>query len=387
MKKKVIIFGAGTWGKFAYHYYKDSVEIVCFIDNKMDIWETNLEGIRVCSPDVLSIFDLREIKIVIAIKNNWKEIQKQLFTKYNISESILFRIEEETLDFNQYEAYSKPLGQNIIVWYGGGLGNQMFQYALAKCFMKAGNHVSGYIANDSLRSKREFELSSVFPNILLDRCSSPIMVFYERVINLQYKEPVLGKVKFLEADMQILEKTEGIFQGCWQSYKYAEMNKDELLNDFKFKEKKDLKLKKIIDDMSKENAVSVHIRRGDYLKFPELYGNICTDKYYVEALKYINKYVENPVFYFFSNDIDWVMQKYKEIDNAIFVKENMFEEYEDWYDMYLMSYCKHNIIANSTFSWWGAWLNRNTNKIVIAPQKWVNGTVMLDIYPQGWVRI
>ena len=338
-------------------------------------------------PEILLTLDLKEISIVIAIKNDWKEIQKQLFTQYNISESVLFRIEEEFVDYSDQESVCVCFKKLIIVWYGGGVGNQMFQYALAKCFMEQGNYVTGYITNYSLRSKREFELTSVFPNTVLNKCSNTTRLYYEKIIKLQYKEPAFGKINCLEADIRILNNTRGIFQGCWQSYQFAEMYRQELQKDYKFKEKKDNKLKKMINQITKINAVSIHIRRGDYLQFPELYGNICTEKYYETAIEYINKRVETPVFYFFSNDIEWVKEIYKKVSKAVFVQENMFEDYEDWYDMCLMSWCKHNIIANSTFSWWGAWLNRNNDKIVIAPQKWINGTEVLDIYPKEWIKI
>ena len=96
--------------------------------------------------------------------------------------------------------------------------------------------------------------------------------------------------------------------------------------------------------------------------------------------------VNNCRFYFFSDDIEEIKEHYK-MDNAVYVEKAMFDGYEDWYDMYLMSICKHNIIANSTFSWWGAWLNRHEDKIVIAPEKWINSCDYQDIYPKGWMQM
>ena len=96
--------------------------------------------------------------------------------------------------------------------------------------------------------------------------------------------------------------------------------------------------------------------------------------------------VGNCKFIFFSNDMEWVKRNYN-IENAIYVNSTLFDNYQDWYDMYLMSMCKHNIIANSTFSWWGAWLNSNKEKIVIAPNKWVNLCDYKDIYPDDWIKM
>ena len=137
-----------------------------------------------------------------------------------------------------------------------------------------------------------------------------------------------------------------------------------------------------------EGFYSIHIRRGDYLEKSELYGGICTRKYYTDAIEYIKYRDKNAKFIVFSDETDrnklsLLLGK----DNIIYFQQEDFTEYEDWYDMYLMSICKHNIIANSTFSWWGAWLNRNDNKIVVAPQKWINIYKYEDIYPKEWVQI
>lgn len=147
-------------------------------------------------------------------------------------------------------------------------------------------------------------------------------------------------------------------------------------------------MEKYLELMEKRNAVAVHVRRGDYLSKENnnIFGNICTDAYYLQAIETMARMVENPLFIFFSNEIEWVRKNFP-INDTIYVCQSDFNAYEDWYDLYLMSKCKHNIIANSSFSWWGAWLNNYKNRQVIAPQKWVNYDALTDICPEEWIRI
>ena len=95
--------------------------------------------------------------------------------------------------------------------------------------------------------------------------------------------------------------------------------------------------------------------------------------------------VRMPGFVFFSNDVDWVKHNIK-VEDAVYFERNMFAKYSDWYDMFLMSVCRHNIIPNSTFGWWSAWLNRNPDKIVVAPKRWRNRWEAQDWCPEEWVR-
>lgn len=122
------------------------------------------------------------------------------------------------------------------------------------------------------------------------------------------------------------------------------------------------KLKTVIES---QNAVSIHVRRTDYVSRNYYF---LTGGYYKRAMKYIAAHVDNPHFYIFSDDIDWVEQNMEIKYPHTFVKIN--KNQESYFDMWLMSLCKHNIIAHSTFSWWGAWLNKNPDKIVIAPDVW-----------------
>ena len=140
------------------------------------------------------------------------------------------------------------------------------------------------------------------------------------------------------------------------------------------------------EQMRREQAVAVHVRRGDYL-LPEnsrKYGNICTLQYYKNAMQYMKKKVPDAKFYFFSNDSEWVR---KNLANGDSVIVDCNHGKENYLDMYLMSQCSHNIIANSSFSWWGAWLNQNPDKIVISPQRWFSHLDASDAICEDWVRV
>lgn len=138
----------------------------------------------------------------------------------------------------------------------------------------------------------------------------------------------------------------------------------------------------MLDEIEKSNSVAMHIRRGDYLELSDTYGGICTEKYYVNAIKQFEDM--DCKFYIFSNDYEYAKVHYSG-DRFVIVKP--FEQFpEANMDLVLMSKCKHNIIANSTFSWWAAWLNSNRSKIVIAPEKWINKPTK-DIHCSGWIKI
>lgn len=176
--------------------------------------------------------------------------------------------------------------------------------------------------------------------------------------------------------------------GYWQHYKYFENMQSKVFEELTLKEPLDTKaatwLSAIKNDTS---SVAVHIRRGDYVTDSGanyLMGVLPVD-YYLQAIRYIKQKVSNPSFYFFSDDLEWAKNNIQTDAPAHYVDGNM-----DYIDLDLMRHCSHNIIANSTFSWWGAFLNRNPDKIVVAPDKWsaredVNKNIHLQ-FP-SWVKI
>ena len=184
-----------------------------------------------------------------------------------------------------------------------------------------------------------------------------------------------------------LKKFDNIYlSGYWQGEKYLENTNYNINNYFKFNCAN--KLTKISEKIKNTNSVSIHFRRGDYvnnIKTNTFHG-LCGFNYYNNGIKFISKNISNPIYFVFSDDINWVKQNFKLNYPTIYIEDN-----KDYEDMYLMSLCRHNIIANSTFSWWGAWLNKNPDKIVIAPQKWfadkVKNKNTNKIIPKEWIRI
>lgn len=178
--------------------------------------------------------------------------------------------------------------------------------------------------------------------------------------------------------------------GYWQSEKYFSQIENIIRTTFEFKNI-DAQNRNLAEEINSQNSVSLHLRRGDYLG-NSLYSGICTNEYYMKAVDEIVINVtkkEDLFFYVFSDDKKYATEFINKLNYPALLID--FNNGSDSYkDMYLMSQCKHNIIANSSFSWWGAWLNTNPNKIVIAPSKWYNvenENRYRDIVPDNWIKI
>jgi len=194
-----------------------------------------------------------------------------------------------------------------------------------------------------------------------------------------------------EFDSNILQiDHDAYLEGYWQSENYFKDIKDTLLRDFTFKEPMDAKNQQLAKEILGAESVSIHMRRGDYVTLEsarKMHGGICNLDYYQQALKIIAKKVPSPHFFVFSDDISWVQRNLQINSPVVYVDHNTgAKSYED---MRLMSLCKHNIIANSSFSWWGAWLNQNAKKVVIAPNRWFNDPTIntKDVVPESWIKI
>ena len=176
--------------------------------------------------------------------------------------------------------------------------------------------------------------------------------------------------------------------GYWQSEKYFNNIEDIIRKEITFKKEPNDLNKKHIDKIISANSVSVHIRRGDYMNNPSTKKKLglCSDEYYFKAINYIAENIENIHFFIFSDEPQIaknLLEKIKHPKTFIYNNNDNGSE-----DLRLMSYCKHNIIANSSFSWWGAWLNKNNNKIVTAPKHWFNyNPNPNDLILDTWIRI
>lgn len=290
-----------------------------------------------------------------------------------------------------------------IIYFKGGLGNQMFQYALYKELESRGrihNRVNTDWYLNETRGVR-FELNKVFPNIHLKydkkqafekRRSWYLKVRKDRdwIAYINYHIPQLC-IYFNENEDGICDKRvfglkNAAINGYWQTEKYFKHVVDILHRDFTFSygEEKLQKWKERL--LTDNNSVAIHIRRGDYLENANIFGNLSESMYYKKAIDFIKTKISHPNYIFFSNDIPWVKDNYF-FENAVYIEKNMFDNYQSWYDMCLMSCCTHNIIANSSFSWWGSWLSDKNKKIVIAPREWIIGKKTSDIWCDNWVLI
>lgn len=179
--------------------------------------------------------------------------------------------------------------------------------------------------------------------------------------------------------------------GYWQSERYFEEVADIIRREFVLKTPLDLSNAAIADhiQVTGSNAVSLHIRRGDYVSNPHTaqYHGVCSIDYYQDAVRYIAERVSAPHFYVFSDDHAWAKENLK-LDYAV-TQVDINGADRGVYDMALMKACRHHIIANSSFSWWGAWLNPYPDKIVVAPQRWFSGAShdTSDLIPNSWVRL
>ncbi len=276
----------------------------------------------------------------------------------------------------------------------GGLGNQMFQYAFALSLKnKTKEEVKIDISSfNGYELHNGYEINKIFhKNLKICSNKERKKISYngkEFTQKLKRKIFKIEKNEYFEQDFSYnknLNYTKKYFIGYWQSEKYFNEIKEEIKKKFKFPEIKDNKNMIILNKIKSNNSVSIHIRRGDYINHP-IHGGICDIAYYKKAIKYIKTNVKDPIMYIFSDDIKWCKENLY-LSDANYINWNQGED--SFRDMQLMSECKHNIIANSSFSWWGAWLNNNVNKIVIAPSKWFNDKNMdtKDLLPKEWRRI
>ncbi|TMI97235.1 MAG: alpha-1,2-fucosyltransferase [Bacteroidetes bacterium] len=278
----------------------------------------------------------------------------------------------------------------------GGLGNQMFQYAAGRTLAHLNNTFIKLDVSSFSESKlRTFDLLSFNANIgfaTKEEINNLLPVHnFEKAF--QYLSPLKKRSYYREKefsfDKKVLELGSNVYlKGYFQSEKYFLPAKDIIRSDFTFKKEYLKNIEDFSASLKKGGSVSVHIRRGDFEKDPitiDYHGTLDTG-YYNSAIELIRSRVPNATFYFFSDNINWVKENLQ-IHNAVFVSNIITKNHIE--DLYLMSQCNHNIIANSSFSWWGAWLNNNPEKIVIAPKKWFNKgpNDTQDLIPSEWIKI
>ncbi|MEC0132118.1 alpha-1,2-fucosyltransferase [Paenibacillus odorifer] len=293
----------------------------------------------------------------------------------------------------------------IIVKVMGGLGNQMFQVAFAKMLsIEYGEEIyldisayenykirkfslSNLVISNSVKYLEKDEFSKVRWHFL--KSSQKVYRVYQKVM-----KEIFGIDRFGELPFKLLSK-KGLFYnfdryyyenpmnnpnlkciyGYFQSERYFEKYKNEIIDEFKVEIPPNEKEENLLAEIYSNNAVGVSMRLGDdYVKSPSL--NVCKDEFYYKAMDEIYKHNNNVVFYIFSDSIERAKSQF---DFKYPVR--YIEGFKDYESLRLLYTCKHFIISNSSFSWWGAYLSTNTNKIVIAPDRWYNDSkVKPDIY-------
>ncbi|WP_158727919.1 MULTISPECIES: alpha-1,2-fucosyltransferase [unclassified Flavobacterium] len=292
----------------------------------------------------------------------------------------------------------------VVIKLEGGLGNQMFQYAFASILAKK-NKSSIKIDKDffDLTKKtqgftpRNFELD-IFDNSYLIASQSDI----GSLTQLSFSNKIRRKLGIYESKIfyeptfdfhpdALSIKAPVYVKGYFQSYKYLIGYEDLIRETFVFPiGTLNNTNKELLLHLKTKTTIAIHIRRGDYItnKLTQQFHGNCSLEYYLEAISLLTSRNKDFTLIFFSDDNIWVKEKFENLPYPkIFVDHNKNEN--SWKDMCLMSSCTHNIIANSSFSWWAAWLNGNPNKIVIAPKLWYAEVEKNtnDLIPPQWIRL
>lgn len=271
----------------------------------------------------------------------------------------------------------------------GGLGNQMFIYAF---YLQMRKRFPGTRIDLSdmrhYHAHNGYELDRVFGISDREFCIAKPL---KKVLEFLFFKVILERKQNLET-MEAFTKSYAYpflyFKGFYQSERFFKDVEDEVRQAFAFDLNKANAESQTLALQIQENphAVSLHVRRGDYMepKFYKRYGTVCSQAYFQRAVEMMLAQVPQAHFYIFSDDVEWVQQNLR-LPRATVVSCNRGAD--SWQDMMLMSLCRHNIICNSTFSWWGAWLNANPEKRVIAPSRWLADVDMPYIIPETWIKV
>lgn len=283
----------------------------------------------------------------------------------------------------------------------GGLGNQLFQYATAYALAKRLNQKLvldiSFFPQQTLRGFKLGQMNVSCADI--DDVQSCIVNLYKnkylnkilRKVNIRVLPCGGGKKYLLETRSNIVPEFFSIshaniyMDGYYQTEEYFGDYKKELIEQFTPNYPSEQEYENVLSKVAMYESVAVHVRRGDFLRAQnDLSPNhyLLGERYYYNALKYVNEHLENPKFFWFSDDIDWVKQNFGEKENFCFV--SMHTKHADIDEMMLMKNCKHIIAANSTFSWWASWLNTNERTLHICPARRYGN---LHMIPGNWIKI
>jgi hypothetical protein len=285
----------------------------------------------------------------------------------------------------------------------GGLGNQMFQYAAARAL--ADRNASdllldvGEFAHYTLR---RYELDAMRVRASVQAAvpaASPApprpiarraKAVWQRFVPQRLQPVTVYREPSFAFDAGLLRQRPPVqLEGYWQSEKYFRDAADAIRRDFTLADEPDAANREILQRVQRTVAVSLHVRRGDYVANPTTaaYHGTCSPEYYRKAVDHIAQRCGPLTLFVFSDDQDWVRTNMPFAHPTVHVGCNPPDR--GAWDMHLMKHCRHHIVANSSFSWWGAWLNPSPDKIVVAPRRWFTDPAIdtSDLVPAGWVRI
>lgn len=282
----------------------------------------------------------------------------------------------------------------------GGLGNQMFQYALAVALHNRFNEeiyidtslFNTYKVHNGLEIERVFGVTLKQASVAQIKQLTRYSAHYKlrrtfRMILPPKKTECLEAKDYTFNETVLTDDSNRYYDGYWQNWRYFNDYADSIRTFYRFQLPLDSKNYLLVEQLRvNPKTVSIHVRRGDYLKAKN-YAGLCGLEYYTKAIAYVRDRLQGNIhFLIFSDDIAWCKEHIMPLLGMA------RQTYVDWncgpnsyVDMQLMSECRHNIIANSSFSWWAAWLNTHSDKIVVAPEKWTNTKVNCQFQMPDWV--
>lgn len=291
----------------------------------------------------------------------------------------------------------------IVVRLTGGLGNQLFQYAVGRYIAEIHRTILKIdISGFETYKLRKYSLS---PFNIHENFASPEEVaaltvrkrgIAERVIRRVLHKPpkpastYIREKKLFHFDPDILDLPDGVYlEGSWQNEKYFADIETIIRQEFTVKITQASKDKELAEQIASCESVSLHIRRGDYVSNPHTkqFHGTCDRDYYLRCVERLTQTVKNPHFFIFSDEPGWAHNNLKLPYPMTIVDHNKADK--NYEDLRLMSQCKHHVIVNSTFSWWGAWLSQNPEKIVFAPKRWLKSDDYdpKDLIPDKWIKV
>ena len=279
----------------------------------------------------------------------------------------------------------------IIIKIKGGLGNQLFQYAAGRAV--AIHHKSPlkldltifktYELHKYLLDQFAIQADMATENEISELKGANDLLFSAlRKAGIVKRKSYFKEKRSSYFDASVFKNDDVYLDGYWQNELYFSGIRELLLRELATISSMSDVGCAYLECIKKSNSVSLHVRRGNYLNLKNV--NVLDVDYYMRAVDFLRKGVEKPTFYIFSDDLEWCKNNLGFLDNCIFVDSTKTEID----DLKLMSFCQHNIIANSSFSWWGAWLNQNSKKTVIAPKDWLlNDPGSSNVILSDWVKL